>query len=377
MSQKASKGTVSIESDDGRLRLRFRHAGKRYAIAIGLPDTTLNRNAAEQRARQIELDILSGNFDETLVKYKPSKAQLKANLTIADLLEKFILFKSKQVYKRSLEKYQAVLSHLNNYKLRKGKIVLADLVVSETGDYAEDFKDYLGSKLSPRTLKESLVCLSACWTWGIDEGLVDKNPWSELVSRVKVPPKQKPKPFTREEVGAIVEAFRTDRYYSQYYPFVMFLFGTGCRTGEAIGLRWKHVSDDCNTVWIGESLSRGVRKATKTNKSRTVGLTEKLREILISIKPTKPDPDALVFTTSKGNAIDDHNFRNRAWKKILAQLEIDYRKPYNTRHTLISHALDMGLSPIAVADLTGHDVETLYQNYAGVVNSKTQLPSLT
>ena len=67
----AVKGTVKIESDKGWLRLRFSHQGKRYAFAIGLPDSKVNRTIIEQKARQIELDILSGNFDSSLVKYKP------------------------------------------------------------------------------------------------------------------------------------------------------------------------------------------------------------------------------------------------------------------------------------------------------------------
>jgi integrase len=60
----------------------------------------------------------------------------------------------------------------------------------------------------------------------------------------------------------------------------------------------------------------------------------------------------------------------------LTLLGIDYRKPYTTRHTLISHALDMNMNPVAVAQLTGHNVETLYENYAGVVNSRPRLPEL-
>jgi len=36
-----------------------------------LPDSKVNRTVAEQKARQIELDIASGNFDESLRKYKP------------------------------------------------------------------------------------------------------------------------------------------------------------------------------------------------------------------------------------------------------------------------------------------------------------------
>lgn len=154
------------------------------------------------------------------------------------------------------------------------------------------------------------------------------------------------------------------------------MFSTGCRTAEAIGLRWKHLSDDCSTVWIGESLSRGVRKPTKTNRARTITLTPNLQVMLLKKKTANPDPDTLVFTFPKGGAIDDCNFRNRLWKTVLTRLEIDYRKPYTTRHSLISHALDQGINPVMVAQLTGHDVQVLYENCAGNVNSRPRLPEL-
>jgi integrase len=62
--------------------------------------------------------------------------------------------------------------------------------------------------------------------------------------------------------------------------------------------------------------------------------------------------------------------------KVLTRLEIDYRKPYSTRHTLVSHALDLGMSPATVASLTGHSVRTLYENYAGNVRSRAKLPEV-
>lgn len=96
----------------------------------------------------------------------------------------------------------------------------------------------------------------------------------------------------------------------------------------------------------------------------------------MSMKSEDFDLEQPVFKTRKGNSIDDHNFRNRAWKSVLAKVGVEYRKPYNTRHTLISHALDRGMNPVAVAQLTGHDVQTLYENYAGNVNSRPMLPEI-
>lgn len=380
--KKTPKGSVKVEADKGWLRVRFTHAGKRHAFALGLPNSEINRTVAEQRARQIELDIISGNFDSSLQKYKPQKREeAKINLMSAgELLKQFIESKSKSVSTpRSLEKYQTMLTHLQSFSCKDGmsKGPLADKAAIYIGQAcAEQFNQYLFEKLVPLTLKQSLLWLSACWQWGIKKQVVEINPWKPIAERVKVPPKQMPKPFTCEEIRAIIEGFRCDRYYSHYADFVVFLFGTGCRTGEAIGLCWKHLNDNCSSVWIGESLSRGIRKATKTNRSRTITLTSNLQTLLLSRKPEKYDPDELVFTTSKGNPIDDHNFRNRAWKSILAKVSVEYRKPYNTRHTLISHALDRGLNPVTVAQLSGHDVQTLYENYAGNVISRPILPEL-
>ena len=381
--KKKAKGTVKIESDKGWLRLRFTHASKRRAFALGLPDSNINRKFAEQKARQIELDILSSNFDTTLQKYKPQKTQeeIEAELiTTEELILKFIEYKSRFVSSpRSLEKYQTVLTHLRSFSL-KSKNAAGSLANQSAldfkPDYSEQFYQYLLGKLAPITLKQSIVWLSACWQWGIEQEIIELDPWKPLIKRVKVPPKQMPKPFTSDEIKAIIQGFEQDRYYSHCVEFVEFLFSTGCRTGEAIGLCWKHLNEDCSTVWIGESLSRGIRKATKTNRARTITLTSRLQSLLLSMKYESFDLEQSVFRSPKGNPIDDHNFRNRAWKSVLAKVGVDYRKPYNTRHTLISHALNQGMNPVEVAQLTGHDVQTLYENYAGNVNSRPRLPEI-
>lgn len=204
--------------------------------------------------------------------------------------------------------------------------------------------------------------------------MVAANPWLDLA--VKVPPKQRVKPFTVAEVSAIANAFRNNRYYSYYADYVEFLLGTGCRIGEVIGLKWKHVNNDCSRVWIGESLSRGDRKGTKTGRDRYLFLTERLQKLLLSRKPDNLNEEGLVFTAPKGGAIDDHNFRNRAWRSILKECGIEYRKPYNSRATFVSHALDAGMNPVDVAQLTGHNVRTLYEHYAGSIQSSPRIPDL-
>jgi integrase len=134
--------------------------------------------------------------------------------------------------------------------------------------------------MEPITLKQRISFLKSAWAWAMEKKLVNENPWMEPLRQVKVPPKQRPKPFTAEERQKIVAAFRGDRYFAYYADFVEFLLGAGCRPGEACALKWKHVTDDCGLVWIGEAYSRGELGPTKTNEQRYLRLTPRLQDLL-------------------------------------------------------------------------------------------------
>jgi integrase len=337
--------------------------GKRFWLYIGLPDTKPNRKAAEIKARTIELDITSGNFDPSLVKYKPQKQE---SISVSELFDHFVEYKRRKIENGTFAKYTAFQKHVSVFFKNK-----TSLSVSET--VAENFRDWLAQKLEPITVRERIVMMNACWEWAQKKKLVLENPWAEV--KVSVAPKQRPQPFTLAEISAIVQKFRSDSNRCHYADYVEFKFGVGLRTGEAAALLWQHCSPECDRIWIGESLSNGSRKSTKTNKARTVPLTPRLQQLLLSRRPNDFRPDDPIFTSTNGCAIDAKNFCNRYWKPALAELGIDYRRPYNTRHTLISHGLEAGMNPVAIAALTGHDVRTLYENYAGLVNPP-KLPDL-
>jgi integrase len=86
MKERKNKGEVGVSLDRDRLRLNWRYAGKRYYLYLGLPDTRINRIVAEGKARMIEGDMATGNFDPTLVKYKPVAAEPESQITADELL---------------------------------------------------------------------------------------------------------------------------------------------------------------------------------------------------------------------------------------------------------------------------------------------------
>jgi integrase len=236
------------------------------------------------------------------------------------------------------------------------------------------FASSLPSALPSR--KGKAVLLAAFGKWAVEQGFIKDNFWRDLPKWVRLAAPESPKPFTVEETQKILATFKSHRYYGYYYPFVLFCFGTGVRLGEAIGLQWKRLSEDCATIEISEALSRGVRKPTKTNRSRQFRLARNIVEMLQQHKPANAKPEDIVFASPKGCPIDDHNFRNRAWVNVLTELEIPYRKPYNMRSTFISHALASGLNPMTVSQITGHDPQVMFTHYAGVIESTPVLHEL-
>ena len=216
-----------------------------------------------------------------------------------------------------------------------------------------------------------MATLSECWQWGKQ----DLDPW-KLV-KVKDDLKHKPKPFTQPEVQLILETFKSDHYYSHYYPYVYFLLNTGCRPAEAAGLRWGAINETCTNIWIGRTITRGNKeKNTKTGDIRNFPCNLRIQVFLKELKPPDAKESDLVFPAPKGGPIGDNNFCKRAWTKVLAKAGIAYRKPYLTRSTFVSHCLQAGMPPAVVADITGHNVKTLYQDYAGCIVARPQIPGL-
>jgi integrase len=359
---------VRIENFKGRLRLRWSYRGKRFCLSFGFADSPLGRKVAEGKAKLIEIDLITGNFDPTLNKYRgAAEAPKSGSIGPVALFDKFAIYKAKGTDRRTQEKYRAVRSRVAKFFGTVDRPL--DL------DYADQFRLALAD-LAPKTQKEYLSLLKNCWEWGEREKLVTGNPWGEVVARVRVAPKQRPRPFTKPEIAAILSAFKSDPHYAYYADFVQFLFATGCRTSEAIGLRWCDLSDDCAKIWIGESVSRGVRKPTKTNRDRTFRLNPELSQLLLSRRPEPFQPDSLVFPSKTGKALNDRTFSRRAWPQILEKAGVNYRSPYTTRHTFVSHAIAQEVKPMAIAQITGHEPETLFRHYAADISGGLTLPNI-
>ena len=339
---KASKGTVQIKTSNQRLQLVFSFGGKRHYLSTGFTDTQANRKLAEMKAKQIELDILCNNFDITLGRYKPQsqqdiftpsskdgvspgeEASSESYVSLADLWDSYTEYKKSSLSPSTLAKdYKKIYRCINVH------------LPVKTLDKAVAIRDWLIANRSPLSAKKIMTQFCACCNWAVKSQLIDDNPFEGMASDIKLPKGDSQEtdinPFSVEERDRIIKAFKENRYYAHYAPLIEFLFITGCRPSEAVGLQWKHISKDFTyirfeqAVVISES-GLTCKPGLKTQKKRVFPINNRLASFLKSIQPVERSGEAKVFPSPEGKWIDVQNLGRRAWKGILETLDdVEYQ----------------------------------------------------
>jgi integrase len=110
---------VCIERDRERLRIRIAYQGKRYQFRTGLIDTPTHRAYVDGVVSKIKLDMVSGQFDTSLLKYRPQVVGSNpAGMICPELFRRFIHHKVKDcgLSNRSIEtRYKPLLNYLSEF----------------------------------------------------------------------------------------------------------------------------------------------------------------------------------------------------------------------------------------------------------------------
>jgi integrase len=354
---------VGIQNKEGRLILVW-DDGKRRTMAVGMPDSSTGRALAEKTKAEIEWDWRIGQYDGSLLKYRPRRlGKNGSELSTVELFDKFTKHqqRAKGLAQSTIDnKYGAVRRMLEKY--------LGCPAEDVDRRRTEAFADKCDEVLSPEIAKARVWLLKAAWHWAGEKSichLPTENPWNGISERWLRAQKPKPKKaLTKDEVGRILEGFKTSPYYSYYADFVSFQLNMATRPGETIGLKWDSVSEDCSQVWVGEGYYRGHTSGTKTREARTLAVPLSTRAMLLARKERlKPGAEDYVFPARQGGPISDGNFRRRAWAKVLAAVGVPYRSPYVTRKSNLNYAYRAGANPADLARAAGHSIETANKHY--------------
>lgn len=371
---KSKSRTVQIRSSNERLQLVFTFGGQRRFLSLGLSDTPYHRKLAQDRALEIERDIQYGEFDTTLKKYKPQSVLSTTDpvtqiaqtpSTLADLWDKYVDYKTPKVSPKTVEgTYNPVTVHLSNCSV--------DGLVDPL-----KFRMELLQVTTQGQARRTLMQLSAACKWGMKHNFVKTNLFDSMYMDLEATIPDPPVAFTVEERDRIIAAFENHEgsgiTYQHYAPFVKFLFWTGCCPCEAVGLRWGSITANCSKIHFHESIvevsgKMQRRTKTKTEVKRWFSCPLKLQELLLSIRPHKPNPEQLVFLGPKGAILRESSFSDRGWKRILTKLELIEKDgvtmtPYNCRDTFITLQAMEGKSSTTIARWVGNSSKVIEEKY--------------
>ena len=251
-----------------------------------------------------------------------------------------------------------------------GSFDIADIKPSDVKKWLYSIDD-VGSK----SKRHYLGVLSGIMQEALFDEIIDKNP----VKYIRIPKYYSPviKPFTADQVQMILDNVQN----FNYRVYLAIAFYTGMRSGEIIGLKKEDINLDAGLIRVVRSRSRFGETTPKTRYSiRELPIIELLKPYLIEVMNSH-DKDYLFITQYKEPYRDTHVFTLRYWKPLLKELGIEYRRPYNTRHTYATNMLYRNLvSPVQLSQLLGHSstqmvydvyvkyVETNYKNFDRSMN---------
>lgn len=355
------KAGSGVDIRDTSIRIVFTHQGKQvketlYLDTEPMAPTPANVKYAVRIAVEIRNKIKTGEFK--YIDYFPhSPRAVKTDVpTLGQFMDAwYSLLDLKPStltgYRRAKDSFwKPALGHRPMPEIKHSEILKA-------------LKD--GNWKSAKTRNNKLSMIRSVFDLAMRDGIIAANPCSGIETTTYQKPK--PDPFTLDEARAII-AGMYQHYPEQVGNYYQFMFFTGVRTSEGVGLEWPQVGLANRTALIDRGfVVDEMTEDTKTGKARLVKLNSLAMEAIEKQKKwTLLQEGGRVFHdpgTGKPWAYEQ-NARKRYWTPTLKLLGIRYRRPYNVRHTYATIGLMSGANPAFLAKQLGHSLKVFFEVYA-------------
>jgi integrase len=197
------------------------------------------------------------------------------------------------------------------------------------------------------------------WASQEDIGYLPRNPLASF-KMPKAPQRDEEiVVIPRNEVGLVLAALAAKQTYSSvdWSAYTEFMLQTALRTGEVRAICWDDIQENRVLVHRNYTLTHGLKESTKTNKKRWVPLNSKCLSLLENL----PRTNRYVFPWNR-LAFQSY-FRKKLAPLHKAGLISHLYRPYDCRHTAISHWIEAGIPVPQVAAWAGNTSEVIFKHY--------------
>jgi len=360
-----------VETHGKGLRVYFRLDGDLVREPLKMAPTPDNIAHAENMVAMIQHEIQQGTFD--YARWFPNSKRLQEN-TLGHWLDTWLDIKARQVADSTLRGYRGVIERYIRPRWGADQADRIDTVGLEQW-ISTDL-----NRLHSKTIKETVAVMRGVYKLYRSRNQAAHDPTEGVV--VRLPDKDPPDPFTREEIDQIL-ATPTKR--TQELNLVQFMIWSGPRVSEAIALAWEDVLDiKQGLIRFRRSKVRGKYRITKTRRSdRVVELLKPAHQALLAQRAITEDmdPELMEITQRDNRTIkrehlrpvfrstntgrshyDDFRLRARFFEAHLKKAGVRYRGPGQCRHTFASQMLTAEMPVAWIIAQTGHTSERVFRD---------------
>jgi integrase len=196
-----------------------------------------------------------------------------------------------------------------------GRMLLTEIGVPELRAFADHVE---GRGVARNTVRLALAPVKTLLATAHEDGLIRSNPAAGVRNLLRADQDREDdqaKALTEAELAAVFVELP-----DAWRPFVAFLAESGLRIGEAIELRWRDVDLGGQWLAVDRRFYRGEVGLPKGRKTRRVRLSERLaRDLWALRKQTKAADDELVWTSERGQRVDQSNLMSRVLKPAAVE----------------------------------------------------------
>ena len=312
-------------------------------------------------------------------------------------------------------KYELKQSTRTNYKYMYKKYVSEGLGQRSVGSikYSDIKKFYIhlikevGFK--PNSMEIIHTILHPVFAVAVRDGLIRTNPTEGVMTEIKKShdwEKGKRHALTVAQQTAFVSYVANSKQYAHWLPIFTVLLGTGCRVGEAVGLRWEDCDFEENVISINHNLIYRMQDNGKceyhvtTPKTRSgIRIVPMLSEVRKALQSeydrqsregfTEMEVDGysgFIFQNRSGECLNPHAI-NRAIERIskvynreeTERAAQEQREPellphfsaHNLRHTFCTRFCENETNLKIIQEIMGHaDISTTMNVYNEATREK-------
>lgn len=265
---------------------------------------------------------------------------------------------------------------------------------SVTPQHVREWRDSLqDAGRAGKTVLSYVKDLGAVYRAAIREGLVAFNPCSTAISDVETSDSIDRKPFSGQEVAALLKAAPTE----EWRGLILVAAFTGLRLGDAARLSWASVDLEAKRITLVPS------KTKKKKREVRIPIQSDLLTFFEAVTVDDDAPDAPVFPVLAKTPVNTTTGLSATFVKIMAAAGVDRGKPsrvleegqtagkgrityergfHSLRHTFTTWLRTAGVSEEDRMALTGHSTRESHQIYShadegALRDAVAKLPRLT